>query len=116
MELLPRPRADGPASDDDAVDVLALFGVLRRRKWFVLTVAAAGALGGLLIGLWRLAQADASWRCACLRRCSSSFCELAAAFAPGTAACRRDLEPRGLQVERPMAAQGARWRSQGGMP
>jgi polysaccharide biosynthesis transport protein len=53
MELLPPPRPNGqmPGGDGDAIDVLAVFGVLRRRKWFVLTVATAGALAGLLIGL-----------------------------------------------------------------
>jgi succinoglycan biosynthesis transport protein ExoP len=53
MELLPPPRPDGhaPARDDDTVDVLAVFGVLRRRKWFILTVGAAGALLGALLGL-----------------------------------------------------------------
>jgi polysaccharide biosynthesis transport protein len=53
MELLPSPRPDGhaPARDDDTVDVLAVFGALRRRKWFILTVGAAGALIGVLLGL-----------------------------------------------------------------
>ena len=54
MELLPAPRPDGqmPGRDDDTIDVLAVVGVLRRRKWFVLSVAAAGALVGLFLGLW----------------------------------------------------------------
>jgi polysaccharide biosynthesis transport protein len=53
MELLPPPRPDGqiPHGDGDTIDVLAVFAVLRRRKWLVLTVATAGALAGLLIGL-----------------------------------------------------------------
>jgi succinoglycan biosynthesis transport protein ExoP len=52
MELLP-PKAGDPMSarDDDAIDVLAVFAVLRRRKWFILSVAAAGALIGLLLAL-----------------------------------------------------------------
>ena len=45
MELLPPPRPDDqmPARDDDTIDVLAVVGVLRRRKWFILSVATAGA-------------------------------------------------------------------------
>jgi uncharacterized protein involved in exopolysaccharide biosynthesis/Mrp family chromosome partitioning ATPase len=52
MQLLPPPPPDGstPASDD-SIDVLAVFAVLRRRRWLILTVAAAGALAGLIIGL-----------------------------------------------------------------
>jgi polysaccharide biosynthesis transport protein len=37
--------------DDDAIDVLAVAGVLRRRKWFILTVAIVGGLIGLMLGL-----------------------------------------------------------------
>jgi succinoglycan biosynthesis transport protein ExoP len=53
MELLPPPRPDGqmPGRDDDTIDVLAVAGVLRRRKWFILSIAAAGALVGLVLGL-----------------------------------------------------------------
>jgi polysaccharide biosynthesis transport protein len=53
MELLPPPRPDGqmPQESGDTIDVLAVFAVLRRRKRLILTVAAAGALAGLLIGL-----------------------------------------------------------------
>jgi polysaccharide biosynthesis transport protein len=36
---------------DDAIDVLAVGGVLRRRVWFILAIAAVGGLIGLLIGL-----------------------------------------------------------------
>jgi hypothetical protein len=44
MELLPSRGADGPmpVRDDDAIDVLAVVGVLRRKKWFILAIAAAG--------------------------------------------------------------------------
>jgi polysaccharide biosynthesis transport protein len=52
MELLPAKAGDPmSARDDDAIDVLAVFAVLRRRKWFILSVAAAGALIGLLLAL-----------------------------------------------------------------
>jgi polysaccharide biosynthesis transport protein len=53
MELLPPGRADGhmQARADDAIDVLAVFAVLRRKKWFILTIAALGGLVGLLLGL-----------------------------------------------------------------
>lgn len=53
MELLPPPRPDDqvPARDDDTIDVLAVVGVLRRRKWFILSIATAGALVGLFLGL-----------------------------------------------------------------
>ena len=52
MELLPPPRQGGQTpADDDTVDVLAVLGVLRRRKWFILTVGIAGALVGVLFGL-----------------------------------------------------------------
>ena len=53
MSLLAPLRAEGPTSarDDDVIDVLSVVGVLRRRKWFILTIAAVGGLIGLLLGL-----------------------------------------------------------------
>ena len=52
MELLPPPPQGGQTPvGDDAVDVLAVVGVLRRRKWFILTLGVAGALLGVLLGL-----------------------------------------------------------------
>ena len=53
MELLSSRRADGqiPAGGDDAIDVLAVVGALRRKKWFILTIATVGGLLGVLVSL-----------------------------------------------------------------
>jgi polysaccharide biosynthesis transport protein len=53
-----RLETGGPMSarDDDAIDVLAVGGVLRRKVWLVLTIAAVGGLIGLLFGLRLIPQ------------------------------------------------------------